>query len=348
MPETSRARRWKRQRRVVQALAAASVFCAISYGWLSLFPKFKRVLNEVAVSQRRAVSLHQAKSPPSRPIYPYSVIRGGAYSAAELREALDRDPAAAEHYFGFRRSLVHTTVSPFSEPVFLSYRVGNAIYWMGRPVRLPQGETLLTDGEQYARARCGNRISPTPQTPVNDTEPAPEALNKPQPPAQNVANLDTWSEDRFLTFETPVITPSSLPVPISAVPGPMTEIPITPWWWLVTGPSGFLNVPTIAGIPPNLFPSNPTPVIQPNPIPVAPLPPAPIVTWELPVGTSPTLPGLQPVGGPTGPWPTVPEFPLYPTLPGVPTVQSVPEPALLPALILIFGGMAVAKLQRKS
>src|SRR5690242_20581611 len=37
-----------------------------------------------------------------RPVYPYSIIPGGAWSQPELRSALSRDPVAAEHYKGFR------------------------------------------------------------------------------------------------------------------------------------------------------------------------------------------------------------------------------------------------------
>src|SRR5437764_1059357 len=44
-------------------------------------------------------------------------------------------------------------------------------------VWLPEGEAVLTDGDNLARARCGNRISFTPQQPVGpevDTD-TPEA-----------------------------------------------------------------------------------------------------------------------------------------------------------------------------
>ena len=41
-----------------------------------------------------------------RRIYPYSVIRGGAYSAAELVRALDSDPVVMTHYSDFNTSAV--------------------------------------------------------------------------------------------------------------------------------------------------------------------------------------------------------------------------------------------------
>src|ERR1035441_7839817 len=47
-----------------------------------------------------------------RAIYPYSVIRGGAYSTAELVAALRADPMAAAHYAGFDPSQTPTTRGP--------------------------------------------------------------------------------------------------------------------------------------------------------------------------------------------------------------------------------------------
>src|SRR5215813_14195616 len=48
----------------------------------------------------RPASVHQR----IRPVYPHSIIPGGAYSPAELTDALDRDPVAAAHYSGFHVS----------------------------------------------------------------------------------------------------------------------------------------------------------------------------------------------------------------------------------------------------
>ena len=102
----------------------------------------------------------------SRPIYPYSVIRGGAYSAQELDRALAGDPLASAHYAGFDRARARMTRAQPGQLLYASYRVHDQIYWTRRPMRLTLHEALLTDGEHLARARCGNRLSPTPQAPV--------------------------------------------------------------------------------------------------------------------------------------------------------------------------------------
>lgn len=102
----------------------------------------------------------------SRPVYPYSLIRGGAYSAEELDRALAGDRVASAHYAGFDRARVHGMPAQSEQLLYASYRVHDQIYWTRRPVRLTLYEALLTDGEHLARARCGNRLSPTPQAPV--------------------------------------------------------------------------------------------------------------------------------------------------------------------------------------
>jgi hypothetical protein len=299
--------------------------------WLSLFPALTHRNRRVA-GERRSTAISELASPsPSRPVYPYSVIRGGAYSAAELIEALDRDPVAASHYLVFRRSSVRITKSSFPEPVFLSYRVGSAIYWTSRPVHLPPGETLLTDGQNYARARCGNRISQTPQTPVNDTEPAPETLDTPHPPANTIVDLNTWSEDRLTAGGTPFVqTLPALASPVSAVPEWGLQSGTIPSWWLISPPNGSLSLPVTGSPTLGLLPPGGTgPVIEPNPIPGLLLPPPPGFTP--PATPAPPVPSTPPVVAIVPPnsfppeiWPPAPTFPIGPGFPQIPGVPGAP------------------------
>lgn len=94
-----------------------------------------------------------------RTVYPHSVIRGGVYSAAELDQALDRDPVAAAHYAGFNRASSRPIRAEAASLMYASYRVGDRVYWTRKPVRIAAGEGLLTDGTNLARSRCGNRLS---------------------------------------------------------------------------------------------------------------------------------------------------------------------------------------------
>ena len=54
---------------------------------------------------------------------------------------------------------------------YVSYRVGDAIYWTKAKVRLPKGETILSDGVMEIRARCGNCIALAPMQPTAEEEP---------------------------------------------------------------------------------------------------------------------------------------------------------------------------------
>lgn len=116
-----------------------------------------------------------------RRVYPFSIIPGGAFSKEELVHALESDPVAESHYGMFQRAQLRPVRSTFTKPVYLSYRKGNLIFWTSHPVYLHEGETVLTDGNLYARGRCGNRISLAPQAPVAEAEPATAVLDTPEP-----------------------------------------------------------------------------------------------------------------------------------------------------------------------
>jgi hypothetical protein len=115
-----------------------------------------------------------------RPVYPYSVLPGGAYDALELKNKLNADEVAARHYQDFELASLRSVKAHLLPAVYLSYRRGSSIYWTRRPMQLTEGEILLTDGARFARARCGNRISATPQAPFAETEPTEETLNIPE------------------------------------------------------------------------------------------------------------------------------------------------------------------------
>ena len=114
----------------------------------------------------KAASHANASTPFGHPYYRYSVIPGGAYTAEELKTALAHDPTAASHYAGFRLEKTHIVTLQSDQVRYVSYRVGDRLYWTRRPVTLHKGETLLTDDVHYARTRCGNRVadSPPPQS----------------------------------------------------------------------------------------------------------------------------------------------------------------------------------------
>jgi hypothetical protein len=115
-----------------------------------------------------------------RPVYPFSIIRGGAYNANELKVALQTDPLVAQHYEDFRQNEVRFVKLRNDRRAYVSFRLKGKIYWTRNRIRLSQGETLLTDGENYARARCGNRVSETPRQPTTSEEPRAGLMDAPE------------------------------------------------------------------------------------------------------------------------------------------------------------------------
>jgi hypothetical protein len=121
----------------------------------------------------------QPEAGTGRLVYPYSVVPGGVRDARELREAAERDRTIARHYAGF--DYVRARTFQLREPrmVYLSYRIGDKIFWTRRQFTLRKGEILLTDGKITARTRCANRVSAVPEQVISSEEPLPEQLEDP-------------------------------------------------------------------------------------------------------------------------------------------------------------------------
>jgi hypothetical protein len=116
-----------------------------------------------------------------RPVYPFSIVPGGATSVEELRSAMAGDPVVAAHFSNFNLTNARVVELPEPRVAHVSYRMGNDVYWTRRPVRLEAGEKVITDGENVARTRCGNQIADTPLS-VSPFEPTPEVLDTPVSP----------------------------------------------------------------------------------------------------------------------------------------------------------------------
>jgi hypothetical protein len=185
LKQSSRYRRKRRHkgRRPIGALLVAGLVALTSAYW-ALSPRLHRVHppREITVSdpdttQGVLVDLLAL----TRPVYRFSVIPGGVYAPDELLRALRSDEVAARHYRDFILTNVRMVSSPAPRRVYVSYRMGERVYWTRHAIRLASGERLLTDGVRYARARCGNRISETPQEPTAEDEPPVPALDFPVP-----------------------------------------------------------------------------------------------------------------------------------------------------------------------
>lgn len=117
----------------------------------------------------------------ARMVYPHSVVAGGVHSRNELLTAIRSDRVVAAHYANINTDAAHTVRVDAPRAVHVSYRIGDKVYWTAKKVMLAKGETLLTDGVNEMRARCGNRISDQPQLPVSAEEPSVELLDAAMP-----------------------------------------------------------------------------------------------------------------------------------------------------------------------
>lgn len=180
-----------------------------------------------------------AASPPEalpvsqpRPVYPYSIVSGGVHSVEELRLAMQFDPVVAAHFADFDLDQTRVERVAVSRAVYVSYRSGAQVSWTSKKVSLRAGETILTDGVNEARTRCGNRLAEVkPAEIVLDDEPAPEELETPLPartlPIDPLAAYDLFAAEGDLPpalDATDALLPSS-PLPGSSLASAVTDLP---------------------------------------------------------------------------------------------------------------------------
>jgi len=125
------------------------------------------------------IDLPTASTSTTRTVFPYSIVPGGVRNAQELQSAAAADPVVAQHYADFRIPLAHQIRFAHPQSMFVSYRRDNRVFWTKKPMLIPSGETLLTDGENLTRVRCANRLSPVAMKPTAAADPTNEELTDP-------------------------------------------------------------------------------------------------------------------------------------------------------------------------
>lgn len=197
-----RSRRHQRNRRIRRWLAA-SIFAliigsvstrALRYLSPSLFQaqhSGPSNFEEAELSRNRLVTLNQLLTQtgpsPGRPVYPYSLVPGGVEDAKELKWVAEHDPIVAAHYAGFDYDHARVVRLTLARTVYLSYRIGNRVYWTRHRVTLHKGEKLITDGRMTARSRCANRVEEVPQQAAAPVEPPAEKFDEPLPAGTGTA-----------------------------------------------------------------------------------------------------------------------------------------------------------------
>jgi hypothetical protein len=192
-----------RRRRRTRILAATSMLCLT--GFLAvvtheIWPRRAEVASDVAANlgAPAAGDAHAASAEASRPVFRHSIVPGGAYSRHEVVAAMRKDAVVAAHYQDIDVDKVHATTATAARAVYVSYRIGDRVYWTKNRVRLAAGETLLTDGETEIRARCGNLLSDDAQQPVAAEEPPVALLDEAEPETGSSTIADARDDESRL------------------------------------------------------------------------------------------------------------------------------------------------------
>ena len=323
-------------------LASALCLSAIAYGTWALAPVHETARDEF-ISPRDFAMLDAIDTgtlgASDRPVYRYSVIPGGAYTAGELRDAIRLDAVVAAHYNNLDQSKLQVRTVAHDQYAYVSYRKGETVSWTKNKVLLRQGETVITDGKTLIRAKCGNCISAAPQLPTASDEPDIVEFDRLVEPVAPVAPQLTRADK-------PPVAPASAPLgtPFAAA----QPEPINP---LAAGPFGSGTTPLVADTLDQ--PTNNTNVPPPSPGTFGPRVPLPPFTPQ-PPEVFPAPPDLSPPGG--TPPPLVPEDvpPPFsppegpgPDLPTTPVGDPVPVPEA-GTLLLVAAGAATLLRRRRS
>lgn len=241
-----RRRRRSRRHRRNRLLRRAAAFCvllAFAFGFSAvalhfLTPSLFRASRtsepdrrSVEASRERLVNAQQDSlhSIEDRPVYRYSVVPGGVRDVGELKWAVQHDPVVAAHYAGFDYDHARVVRLVLARTAYVSYRIGNKVYWTRHRISLKAGETLITDGKITARTRCANQVIEVPQQLHSSVEPAPADFEEPLVPLPGTA-----STNPPIPYQSSIMRPMlpgegpSQPLSLYDPFGPGTYLPLSP------------------------------------------------------------------------------------------------------------------------
>jgi hypothetical protein len=152
-------------------------------------------------------TLDEPTAGPPRPVFRHAVVPGGVFSREEVWEASLRWPEVEAHYSRVDLAHLDLTRSRKNTRAYVSYKKNGQIFWTSYAVTIPAGEPVLSDGTASIRARCGNQISETPQSPVRTDEPSPVELDTPEPEAGPVSLTGLSPKGDSRSFWFPIFWP---------------------------------------------------------------------------------------------------------------------------------------------
>ena len=159
------------------------------------------------------------------------------------------DPVVARHYSDFRIENARTLRLTHPITMYVSYRRHNRVYWTKNRMTIPAGETLISDGHNLARVRCGNRLSPVAHKPVAATDPDKAELETPVLVPPLMAGLPPGESNEFFPNGPGDGTPNGPAAPVPSPDG-NSGTPSTPVLPPFLGPGVSPFTPGITPVPP--------------------------------------------------------------------------------------------------
>jgi hypothetical protein len=186
-PNSNSSSPWQnRENRTVAAVAAVGAVIVAAFVALTLSGSSRETLDvepalepaqdtswSLSAEAEKVARLNTGSSGPAAPqaTCEYSIVPGGVHSAEDVDRAAKGDPVVGKHYSNVSVSQLTSSRTAAARDAFVSYRVGDQIYWSSGKVRLPEGEAVLTDGSTTIHARCGSLLSDGSAAPTLSREP---------------------------------------------------------------------------------------------------------------------------------------------------------------------------------
>ncbi|QEM69820.1 PEP-CTERM sorting domain-containing protein [Geobacter sp. FeAm09] len=115
--------------------------------------------------------------------------KNSIHSVKDFRNTVEKDPVLASHFEGFNWQAAHLGQQDSAVWTYVSYRKDDVIRMTSRPVKLPKGDTYITDGTRTVRTFCCNDYVAAPPPNSASADPV-ERVDSPArrvAPARNVA-----------------------------------------------------------------------------------------------------------------------------------------------------------------
>jgi hypothetical protein len=209
-----------------------------------------------------------------RKVYPYSIVPGGAATVHEAKIDMT-DPMVKAHYAGFNLDRLREEKLTTNLVGYVSYRMGDHIYWTSKKLTLRAGETVFTDGTHVARGRCLNCYSALPMSPVRPQEPTEKTMDV---PTEMPVTAYEFPRVPLFAPEIPIPPGDLTPVapPISSALGPVVPKPGGGFWFPIipiippihhhpSSPSSPSSPGSPGGTTTTVTPPPPPPVVVPEP-----------------------------------------------------------------------------------